>query len=179
MPILIAAVVLVGLFCALDLILTLGIIKRLREHTELLSGRNGPKPSIGLGEEVGEFTASTIDGESLTRDDLVGETLVGIFSPTCKPCREKLPKFVEFAQAIPGGRERVVAAVVGDAELAAELVAQLRPVARVIQEDNDGTFSAAFQLRAFPTVLMIAPNSERRLVVKEDSVDLGQPVIPV
>src|SRR6266540_695110 len=36
-----AAVVLVGLLCSIDLILTLGVIKRLREHGEVLS-RRGP-----------------------------------------------------------------------------------------------------------------------------------------
>lgn len=45
MPFLITAVVLVGLLCALDLVLGLGVIKRLREHTEMLNNLNGRPPS--------------------------------------------------------------------------------------------------------------------------------------
>ena len=37
MPILIAAVVVVGCLCLLDLLLTFGVIRRLREHTSMLT----------------------------------------------------------------------------------------------------------------------------------------------
>ena len=41
MPILIAAVVVVGGLCLLDLLLTFGVIRRLREHTSMLTGAGG------------------------------------------------------------------------------------------------------------------------------------------
>lgn len=181
MPFLIAAVVLVGLLCTLDLILTLGVIRRLREHTELLSQRpeGGLRPALPVGGEVGEFTTSTVDGETLTRDALREETVVAFFSPGCQPCEEKLPRFVEYARAVPGGRLRVLAAVVGDAGEAGALVAELSPVARVVVEEHDGALSAAFQAKMYPTVLLVAPDGSGRPVVIDDQVKLDRPVAAV
>ncbi|MEV4759316.1 TlpA disulfide reductase family protein [Micromonospora sp. NPDC049559] len=178
MPFLTAAVVVVGLLCALDLILTLGVIKRLREHSELLSKRDQPalRPALPVGGEVGEFATSTVDGEPLTRDALRDTTLVAFFSPTCAPCREKLPKFVEFAKSVPGGRSRVVAGVVGKIAEADDLVRELRPVAQVVVETYDGELSAAFKTKMFPTVLLVEPDREGRPVVVDDQVNLARPL---
>ena len=41
MAILVAAIGLVGLLCLADLLLTFGVIRRLREHTEQLAGLRG------------------------------------------------------------------------------------------------------------------------------------------
>ncbi|MFE7571789.1 TlpA disulfide reductase family protein [Streptomyces sp. NPDC057539] len=177
MPYLIAAVVFVGLLCTLDLILTLGVIKRLREHTELISNLNG-RASLGIGEEVGAFEAATVDGAPMTRELLTRETLVGFFSPSCAPCREELPKFVNHARAMPDGRNQVMAVVVGDADRAAAMVAELRPVARVVvEEHNDGPLASAFQVIAFPTVLTVADGGDGTPVITQDRVKLGPAVV--
>jgi hypothetical protein len=174
MPYLAAATVLLGLLGLLNLLLTIGIIKRLREHTDLLSTLTR-KPAIGVGEEVGEFAASTVDGNPVDHSALAGDTLVGIFSTTCQPCRETVPKFVAYARTLPGGRERVLAAVVGTAEDAAGFVAELSPVARVVVEGPTGPVSAAFQVRAYPTVLRLRTGERGRPVVSPDPVALDQP----
>ncbi|WP_030895641.1 TlpA disulfide reductase family protein [Streptomyces sp. NRRL S-474] len=179
MAFLIAAVVLVGMLCTLDLVLTLGVIKRLREHTDQLSELRGlgAAPVIATGEQVADFSTSTVDGEELCRETLDGETLVAFFSPTCEPCKKKMPAFVEYARTFPGGRKRVVAAVVGDSGLAGPFVAELAPVARVVvEEDTDSALSAACQVAAFPTVLRVAPDTTGRLVVTANDMELDQPV---
>ena len=176
MTVLTAALLCVGALCLLDLVLTLGVVKRLREHTEMLStveAAPGRKASLGAGEEVGDFTAVTVDGVPLVRDQLDDGTLVAFFSPTCQPCKEKLPKFVEFARSLPGGRERVVAAVIGGTEEAAPLNSALAPVAQVVNEEYDGPLSSAFQATAYPTVLMTGKDAAGRLVVTSDQVALN------
>ncbi|QIS07980.1 hypothetical protein [Nocardia arthritidis] len=174
MTFLLCGVVLVGLLCALDLLLTVGVIKRLREHTDLLSNRDRA-PMIGVGEEIGEFEASTVDGERLSTELLGDETLVAFFSPSCGPCKEKLPKFVAYARAaeIP----RPVAVVVGAAHEAEEFVAALRPVARVVVESADGAMGTAFRAQAYPTVLKVGPDRWGKLVVQANRVDLDQPAL--
>ncbi|MGK5545642.1 TlpA disulfide reductase family protein [Streptomyces sp. URMC 127] len=174
MGVLAAAIVLVGLVCTLDLVLTLGVVKRLREHTEELARLNGvgKAPVIAVGEAVGDFLATTVDGESLTDDSLTGDTLVAFFSPTCEPCKAKMPKFVEYARALPGGRNQVVATVVGDAEEAAAFVHELSPVARVVVEGHEGALSRAFRAEAYPTVLRAAPDPSGRLVITANDVDV-------
>lgn len=181
MPVLIAAVVLVGTLCTLDLLLTLGVVKRLREHTELLSkvsdNMPGRPPVIGVGEEVGEFTAVAVDGEVLTRESLRGDTLVAFFSPNCAPCHEMLPRFVAYARAGGGGRERVLAVVVGAPELATEQVEGLRPVARVVVEGSDTALTTAFRIKGFPTVLKLTQDGHGHVVVAGNRVDLDLPTV--
>jgi hypothetical protein len=179
------ATVLVGLLCVLDLVLTLGVIRRLREHTELLSKQNTNdfRPNLTVGGEVGEFVTSTVDGERLTRHALLGgapdQTLVGFFSPSCRPCEEKLPKFVDFARAMPGGRSRVLAVVVGEPDESATLVAELGEVARVVLEGYDGPLGSAFRVKGYPAALLVAPDRDGRAVVVDDGVALDRPLATV
>ncbi len=77
MPVVLAALVIVGMLCALNLILTLGVIKRLREHAALLAG--GP-PTIAVGEAIGEFSVRTVHGDPLSDRSLGDETLVAFVS---------------------------------------------------------------------------------------------------
>jgi hypothetical protein len=155
-PYLVAAVVLVGLLCLLDLLLTVGVIRRLRQHTELLNklqaGPGGPMPDVMLpaGSAVGEFAATTTEGDPVSRELLAGRTLVGFFTPGCEPCKEKLPTFIEVAPGISGGPEQVLAVVVASAEEGAETAARLAEVARVVVEPYDGPVVKAFGASGFP-----------------------------
>jgi hypothetical protein len=180
MAVLAVVVIIVGVLCALDLVLTLGVIRRLREHTELLSNQSGVGDRVaGPGERVGEFTTLTVDGELVDPATLTGQTLVGFFSPSCKPCQEMVPKFVAYARAMPGGREQVLATVVGNTAAAADFVEVLSPVARVVVETADGPVGAAFQVRALPAVVMVQPDGDGRAVVTADRVDLDRPAVTV
>jgi thiol-disulfide isomerase/thioredoxin len=144
--------VLAGALCVLNLVLTLGVVRRLREHAQLLAmlSPKAPNPMLSVGERVGSFEAVTVDGHAVSRDTLDGPTLLGIFSPDCSACAERLPRFVELAAGYPGGRERVLAVVVGDEHQAAAQVAALAPVARVVVEDADGQLSQATGVRGYP-----------------------------
>ena len=148
-----AVAVLAGALCLLNLVLTLGVVRRLREHAVLLAKLQpaaAPNPMLAVGEQVGSFETVTVDGHPVSRDALDGPTLLGIFSPNCSACAERLPKFVDLAGGYPGGRERVLAVVVGDEHGAAAQVRALAPVARVVVEDADGAISQAMGVRGYP-----------------------------
>jgi hypothetical protein len=168
MPYLTAAVVIVGALCVLNLLLTFGVVRRLREHTELLSARRPDMSSdvIATGEQPGGFTVADTEGTPVGPADLAGDALLGFFTPTCPACRESLPEFLALAARVPGGRDKVVAVVSGALEAdgshaggdAADLMARLGEVARVLPEPHDGPVSAAFQVVAYPSwVLMDGP----------------------
>ncbi|MFE9613066.1 hypothetical protein [Streptomyces sp. NPDC006012] len=156
---LIAAVAFAGTLGALNLVLLLGVIRRLREHTDLLApgATDGRElPVIAVGERVGEATAVTESGAEISTARLADATVVAFFAPDCRPCREKVPAFAQFARHVPGGRDRVLAVVVdaaGDGSLFADALGE---VAQVVVETPDGPLSGAFQVRAFPTVLRVA-----------------------
>ncbi len=151
-----AAVVLVGLLCSIDLILTLGVIKRLREHGEVLS-RRGPWMSAILpaGSMVSPFTAVTTDGGRVSRDLLVAGTLVGFFTPGCTSCERQLSGFVGSAGLLPDGRRRALAVVVADDEAAAAMVRLLSQAAHVVVEAPFGPVAAAFQVATFPAFCLL------------------------
>jgi thiol-disulfide isomerase/thioredoxin len=162
MALLTAAVVVVGALCLVNLVLVLGVLRRLREHAERLDehhGRHGGErdaPMASVDGTVQEFTAVADDGTPLSRGWLGGVVLVGFFSLSCKPCRDFLPRFVEAATRHPGGRAQTLAVVVGASdEAAAPFVAALRPVATLIREDEQGPVMTAFGVRGFPAFALV------------------------
>lgn len=165
MPFLIAAVVLVGLFGIVNLLFSFGVIRRLREQSQLIAdlerrGTAGPSVSAMLdaGETVGEFAVRTKDDEVVSRDGLSGTTLVGILSTSCPGCQDRLPDFVEYAAGHPGGRDQVLAVVVVTAgEPADAMIDQLTAVARVaeVPAESVGELRTAFGLGGYPAFGLI------------------------
>jgi hypothetical protein len=158
---LIALVALVGAIALLDLLLTVGVIRRLRQHTEQLSNLSTPGgPAgdiiIGAGEQAGEFAATTTDGEPVSRDLLSGQTLVGVLSAGCSACQERLPEFVSRAESFPGGRGQVLAVLAGEPDEVEPYREQLAPVARVVIEPPmDGPISKALQVQGYPAFALL------------------------
>jgi thiol-disulfide isomerase/thioredoxin len=152
-----AAVTVVGLLCLVDLLLTFGVIRRLREHSVALAGQSGGgvgEPLLDVGETVGDFAAVTVNGEPVLRAFVDRETIVGFLSPGCPPCERRLPQFVEAART--AGRDRVLAVLTDTTEAdAAEMLTALSPVARVVVEAEDGALTKAFGVTAFPAFCRI------------------------
>ncbi|GHC68006.1 hypothetical protein GCM10010507_52850 [Streptomyces cinnamoneus] len=118
-----------------------------------------------------------MDGEAVTDTMIDTETVVAFFSTTCGPCKEKLPKFVEYARSVPGGRGRVLATVIGEPGETAPMVEALRPVARVTTEDASGAMGEAFKVMAYPVVLKVNRTTDGRLLVMADRVDVDRPAV--
>jgi thiol-disulfide isomerase/thioredoxin len=143
-----------------NLLLTFGVIRRLKEHTRLLDqqlagGSHMTAMILPAGSQVDEFTAVAIDGGDVTLADLGDEALIGFFSPTCGPCKAQLPVFMETAGGL---REsvRVVAVVLNGETGSEEMAERLSPVARVVSESHDGPIVSAFRVTAFPSFAYVA-----------------------
>lgn len=122
MPFVVAALVLLGLLCLVNLLLTVGILRRMRAQA---AAGSGPLFALRPGSAVGEFAATTTDGEPLTTATLDGT--VAFFSADCPACHDTLPDFLAYARE--QGRDRVLAVVGGDD---ADTVRALAEVARVV-----------------------------------------------
>ncbi|RJL33448.1 TlpA family protein disulfide reductase [Bailinhaonella thermotolerans] len=160
MFVLVAAVVLLTVVCLLNLALTVGVIRRLREHSSFIDTvapvAISPPVTVEPGEKPADFAVTTEDGEPFSRDLIAAPTLIGFFSPTCAPCAELLPDFIDQAAAMPGGRGQVLAVIAAKGrESAAEYAARLSGVARVVIEEHDGTVQRAFKTENFPTVYLV------------------------
>ncbi|MDG4825007.1 TlpA disulfide reductase family protein [Asanoa sp. WMMD1127] len=176
--------ILIGLLAAANLLFTFGVVRRLREHTEQLARRGdtfGPDSAIALpvGTSVGPIHAESIDGHSVELSSLGTRPLVAFFSPTCRPCKERLPAFVAYAAARPGGRDSILAVVAGSPEESAVLVDQLRPVATVVVEADQGPVQQAFAVTGFPAFVLVKDGrvevSTFELISITDADDAGLP----
>src|SRR6266511_1544259 len=138
MPYLVAAIVLLGAVCTVNLILTLALIRRLREQAGGPPGPRQPLPKVivGIGERPAEFTAATTEGEPIDRDAVAGG-LVGFFSPQCSPCRERVPEFMEYAHHAD----------------------TLDGIARIVVEPVDGPLSTAFAVGGLPALCLLDQTS--------------------
>src|SRR5262249_43950768 len=148
-----------------NLVLMLGVIRRLREHSERLSAAGGtePDPMLSVGEMVDDFSTITAEGEPVSRDMLTADTIVGFFDPLCGLCHEHLPAFIPDAKPA-GGRKRALAVVRGSEDDAADMVALLAPTARVVAEQRRGTVARAFHLKAMPAFCRLDENHVIRTV---------------
>ncbi|MEO3748742.1 hypothetical protein [Plantactinospora sp. B5E13] len=161
-----AATVTLTAICVLNLVLTLGMVRRLNRLTPPVGAGDAAAPAgarpadaapsvagPGLpapGTKVRDFTAVTTDGTTLGRAELTGRGLVAFFLTGCTSCHHLLPEFVAYADSFPGGRERVLAVVVTGKGGPDDLVRRLSPVARVTIEPVGGPVSTAFGVDGFP-----------------------------
>ncbi|MEO3829998.1 hypothetical protein [Actinomadura sp. B10D3] len=153
MPYLVAGVVLVGVLCAFDLILTLAVVRRLREHAALLEGGRTRVPFTPVGTTLPEFSASSLDGTAVTRAFFTEPTIVALFSTTCASCRERLPEFTDRIQGLDAGR--VLAVIEGEQDDAAPFTAALAPIATVVVEPVKGPVNTAFGHPASPSFYVV------------------------
>ncbi|MEV4294944.1 TlpA family protein disulfide reductase [Microbispora rosea] len=175
MPFLTALVLSVGVLCLVDLVLTVGVIRRLRAHEEMLSARPAGSPSIVLppGAVIGGFSATSTDGVHVSDETLTETVLVGVFSPDCSACHERLPQFAEHARSFPGGRGNVLAVLVGTEEETADERRMLEPVALVLIEEYGTGLTKALQVRGFPSLALV--DEHRRVVASGTTLeDLGK-----
>src|SRR5262245_50989604 len=110
MVFLVAAVVLVAALALLNLLLTLGMMRRLREQAELISARGSgggiDEGVMPAGSTIGEFITSAVDDRAVTSLDLSEDTMVGFFSPQCQPCRERVPEFISLLESVPAAERK-------------------------------------------------------------------------
>ncbi|MEV4415377.1 hypothetical protein [Catellatospora sp. NPDC049609] len=155
MPYLIAAVVLLGLLCLLNLVLTYGVVRRLRRHSEILAAREDTGQTGGstapAGTELPPFSAVSVQGGELSERSFTAPTLVGFFSPGCPPCEALIPRFVAAAAA--GGSSAL--AVVEEEEGMEAYVGRLRSVATVVAGPQARVLAKAFAVRGYPAICLV------------------------
>jgi hypothetical protein len=156
MPVLIAIVAVIGVVCLIDLLLTVGVIRRLREHTTMLSASNIPDtPIIGVhvGEAPDAFTAVSTSGHPVENGSDLG--VVAFFSTACSICPERVPVFVDYLAKHKVPPARVLAVVGGHESRPAPYLATLERVAQVCTEPEDGPLARAFKVVGFPAFCLV------------------------
>lgn len=173
-----AGVVLFGAIATLNLILTLGVIKRLREQSEQqAAGGAGsdPTPLLNPGELPSEFTTTSVDGAVISRDGPAGIRLLAFVSPLCDMCAAQLPDLLDRAAHMPGGRDSVIVVTVGKGDEVAEYGEQFRGVAQVVHETGTGAITRAYKLGGLPAFGLIDQDGR----VMSSSIAIDRLDVPV
>jgi hypothetical protein len=146
--VLLGAVVVLAVLSLVNLLLILGVVRRLRDYDARLAGGGLDGPAlmrVEVGARVPDVTTQAVDGQAVRLP--AGEpALVGFFSPECDACHERLD---DFRRAVAAHRGPAVAVVVRDGGDVAALSAGLTGVS-VVVEDLGGPVTAAFGVQAFP-----------------------------
>jgi hypothetical protein len=158
MPVLIAAVVIVGLLCVADLLLTFGVIRRLREHTEVLRARqfldSGTVINLPAGQVPEPFTAVAADGAVIAGP--AGLRLAGFFSATCPACPGSVAPFIEYVKANQIARDDALATLLVAANAAPPpYLGLLAEVARVTVQQEDGQVIRSFGVAGYPAFCLL------------------------
>ncbi len=157
MPYVVAALVLVGGLALLNLLLTYGLIRRVREQAAVLNDLAGglaPVPDSEMARPVGSpvppFATEAVDGAPVDAAWFDRPTLVGFFSPGCRPCAELIPRFTAAA-ATTRALAVVEPAPVDDGDYRAALAGH----ATVVAGERARAVVAAFGVSTFPAVCLV------------------------
>ncbi|MBT2229466.1 peroxiredoxin [Nonomuraea sp. NEAU-A123] len=169
MEYLVAGLVLVAAVTALNVVLTLAVVRRWRARLSAppATHHHGPDPvamdpelGIAPGDRMPDFTAITTDGATVTSDELTGRpALIAFLSLDCSGCDDSLPELGEHARRVRDAGGQVLATVVGIDAADSELAARLVGVAdHVVPEFLDAPVGAAFGVRFYPGFAHYGPD---------------------
>lgn len=151
-----AGEVVLGALLLFNLLLTFGLIRRLRQvQSGVSADPDGPTlPDIGTA--VGGFRATVTTGAAVSSDDLArGSRLVGFFSLTCSPCQA-----LKAALLTDPPAERFLAFVLYDEEpdlasAATTMAEELAAIADVAVVRTESAATRAFGIRAYPSLIRV------------------------
>jgi thiol-disulfide isomerase/thioredoxin len=146
-----AVVAVVGVIAVLNLVLTLGVLRRLREQAAAPVLHDRRLPAVGAA--VTDFHTVDVEGRELSLHDLTGPAVVGFFTPGCAPCEALLPQFV--AAAAEPDRQAIAVIVADPGEDESDYRRLLAPAARTVVERPHGTMQRAFGAGVFPTIAVL------------------------
>lgn len=155
---LVAIVVLLALLVVANMLLTWGVLRRLRTlQAQVDAGVGGPvENGLHPGDEAPDFSALTPAGDAVTRDEVVrGETVLIFLSPHCEACETHLPAVRELGRA-GSGSPAALAVVDGTREESGHLMEGLRgdvPVLFAPRESTD--MLERYQVNAYPSSYVV------------------------
>ncbi|HEX4815094.1 MAG TPA: hypothetical protein VFV66_20315 [Nonomuraea sp.] len=156
------------LLLLVDLLLTVGVIRRLREHTqklaELEAGMSGRQTLSGprTGSPVPEFPATPAAGGGVVSPEGLrsGITYLAFYSAGCGACEDDLLPWGEHLRATAGSGAAAFAVVEvpddeGGSVLADRLSEVMSGMGGVVREGIRGPLQAAFDISAFPSYVVV------------------------
>ena len=150
-----AAVALVSALGVLNLLLTVTVIRRLRQAPSVLGGHSAEQRLLRVGATVTGFSSTTVDGLRITGTSFHAPTLVTFFSTDCGACTDEIPHVVAWLERHRYPRAQALAVVTGDPDQAGPFLDALRERVALVVEPVHGALSTAFATTAFPACYLV------------------------
>lgn len=157
MPLMKLSILAIAIFCVLNLLLTYGVIRRLRLHSERLARQETAfKPSRMAVRST--FVAKAVGGREISYDTLRGSRVVAFLSPGCRPCEELLPKLARAIKTSGVSPDQVFAVISSgeDGEGEDAYLERLAPISTVVSRDQASIVAAAFGVRGYPFICSVS-----------------------
>lgn len=153
--ILLAFVILLLLVVALNLTMTFALTRQLR-MLEAAAPAAGSLALPVVGERIGNFRVTTIDGEKISERQLANINAIAAFvMPGCEPCHKIVGQLRGGGLPFAGDKFMFVAGESNDAATV-ELARSLTSIGRVAVISPDGAAAAAFGgVTGYPTLLRL------------------------
>lgn len=170
------AVCVLSLALVFDLLLTLGLARRLRVALRALEADQPPPEDAfpRTGTKIGSFSVSFLSGAEMSAEDLPsGDIEMAFLSVECKPCALVKQQLVERGPL----KRPLMTFVVGEADdpaaqsLAGDLVRVASEVAIV---SVDSAVVNAFGVESYPTLILLEDGVIRRADWRVDAMDTVQ-----
>jgi thiol-disulfide isomerase/thioredoxin len=168
-------VILIGLALSLNVIMTLGLIRRLRQiHHSVAewipSGRYVPLPDgLPIGEVPPSFSVTDLDGEVISEATLAGQiSVLGFFAASCESCRLYLPRLRDLSKQRARDLQSLVV-IDGDAAHAGDLITVGRETGRVVTGELNTGMSGIFKVHFYPTFYVV--DESGKVAFGSNSVD--------
>ena len=114
-------------------------------------------PAPVAGHPAPDFELKTLDGETVRLSDFAGKpVLVNFWATWCGPCRAEFP---DFQEASVDNADRLVIIGINNTttdqpDMVDDFVAEMGATFPIVL-DQDGTVSAAYQIRGLPTTIFV------------------------
>ena len=148
----------------INLLLTIGLIRRLTQLSKVASGFDEEDVGLEKGEQAPDFIAETLDGQVVGLADFTRKAISLVFvSPTCSPCIRKLSKLNALRpQAEQAGVELLLVSTDGDRDKMTALAKERNLTLPILFAPMDNN-SFAEDYKALATPSFCSLSSEGRV----------------
>lgn len=157
----VVALCLLTTLVVIDLLMSFGIIRRLRAHSEMIYDRDGAA-SLPAGTPVPDFVSLNAKGESMSAAWLRGATsAVAFVTQDCPSCHAQLPALLDMLKqrGADGDRSLVIVVDVPGGQDITELAAMFDGLATVVIEPLGGILQTAFRINGLPAFVAVDPEA--------------------
>lgn len=134
----------------------------------------GPRTGLGTGDLAPEFTLKTLDGKTLSRDNLKGKVvLLDFWATWCAPCRMALPELKDLREKNAGQPLVIVSVSVDESSKIVEEFARSNGMSWPQAWDGDMRVTGGvFRVSNFPSYVVL--DSEGRIAYRQQGWSPGR-----